>query len=668
MIIGTAGHIDHGKTALIKALTGVDTDRLKEEKARGITIDLGFAYLPTETGTTLGFIDVPGHERLVHTMLAGASGIDFVLLVVAADDGLMPQTREHLAIIDILGITHGIVAVSKADAVPPDRIAAVSEQIRETLEGTTLEGAELVPVSALTGDGIDELRRKLVVAANKFSSRPADGYFRLAVDRSFTLAGVGTVVTGTVLSGSASIEDHVVVSPSGLRARIRSMHVQNKEARSTRAGDRCALNLVGDGITKDGLHRGDVVLNPALHTPTDRIDARLRLLPNGLKGLRQWFPVRLHHASTEVGAHVVLLEDKPLAPGDEADVQFVLERPIAAAAHDRFVIRDVSAQHTLGGGYFIDLRAPERRRRSPEREAQRAASALQDPVRAFAGLLATPPFAWNISVFLRDRARPVSDEQRVIDALELIVLDTAAEKFVIAPEQWQRLVTDIVGHLTAFHAENPDLQGIGREKLRLLSQPRLAPLSFAAALQRTATASHVVLDGAFIRLPSHTVQMSPKDEETWTTIEPLLGGDDRFRPPRVRDIATATGHVERDIRKILKLAGRMGRADEIAHDHFFLRATVNEMVGIVAQLSSSAGSFTAAQFRDQVTNGRKVAIQILDFFDRHGVTLNRDDLRRVNPHRLDLFGPLMQSSDLVGRKSQNGRESSPVGRPDFKSG
>jgi selenocysteine-specific elongation factor len=665
MIIGTAGHIDHGKTALIKALTGVDTDRLKEEKARGITIDLGFAYLPTGNGEILGFIDVPGHERLVHTMLAGASGIDFVLLVVAADDGPMPQTREHLAIIDLLGVTRGIVAVTKADVVPPERLTEVSQQVRNVLVSTTLENSAVVRVSARTGEGVDDLRGRLVAAATEPSGRPADGRFRLAVDRSFTLAGVGVVVTGTVLSGSASVEDHVMVSPSGLRARVRSMHVQNKPAKIARAGERCALNLVGDGITKDGLHRGDVVLDPNLHAPTDRIDACLRLLPNEPRAIRQWFPVRLHHASTEVGAHIVLLGDAPLAPGAQADIQLVLERPIAAAVLDRFVIRDVSAQRTMGGGHFIDLRAPERRRRTPERQAQRAALASSDSIQAFAALLTTPPFAWDVSAYLRDRALPASYEERLIDALRLVVLDTKSSKFVLAPEHWQRLITDITDQLTAFHAENPDQQGIGREKLRLLTKPRLASIPFAAALQLMATAGHVVLHGAFVRLASHAVHMSLKDKEAWLTIEPLLGGGDRFRPPRVRDVATATGRPERDIRKLLKIASRMGWADEIAHDHFFLRATVNEIASIAADLSASAsdGYFTAAQFRDRVANGRKVAIQILDFLDRHGVTLNRDDLRRVNKHHLDLFGPVVHSSD-----QENGRESSPVGRPDFKSG
>ena len=315
MIVGTAGHVDHGKTALVHALTGVDTDRLQEEKARGMTIDLGFAYLPAPGGDIIGFVDVPGHERFVHTMLAGASGIDFVLLVVAADDGVMPQTREHLAIVDLLGIKRGAVVLSKSDLADTARRAAVAAEIRATLAETALAGAELIPVSAVTGEGIDDLRTLLFEEASRFVGRAASGRFRLAVDRSFTLHGVGTVVTGTVLSGSAGIGDNVVVSPSGLSARVRSIHAQNRPAERGKAGDRCALNLAGDGVGKEAIRRGDVILDPELHAPTDRIDASLRVLPGEPKPIGQWFPVRLHHAAAEVGARIVLLGDDPIRPG-----------------------------------------------------------------------------------------------------------------------------------------------------------------------------------------------------------------------------------------------------------------------------------------------------------------------------------------------------------------
>lgn len=397
MIVGTAGHVDHGKTALVHALTGVDTDRLKEEKARGMTIDLGFAYLPAPGGDIVGFIDVPGHERFVHTMLAGASGIDFVLFVVAADDGVMPQTREHLAILDLLGVRRGLIVLSKSDLAASERRAAVVADIRAALADTALAEAELVPASIVTGEGIDDLRRQLFEEAGRFARRAASGRFRLAADRCFTLHGIGSVVTGTVLSGSVGIGDRVAVSPSGLEARVRSIHAQNRAAERGHAGDRCALNLTGENIHRAAIRRGDVVLDPELHAPTDRIDAGLRVLPGELKPIGQWFPVRLHHAAAEVGARIVLLGDDAIAPGGVAKVQLVLESPIAAAAGDAYVVRDTSAQRTIGGGRFIDLRAPSRRRRAPERLARLEAYAIPSPSRPSQRFSRLRPATWTLA-------------------------------------------------------------------------------------------------------------------------------------------------------------------------------------------------------------------------------------------------------------------------------
>jgi len=663
MIVGTAGHIDHGKTALVKALTGVDTDRLKEEKARGITIDLGFAYLPLADGTVLGFVDVPGHERFVHTMVAGAGGIDFALLAVAADDGVMPQTLEHLAILDLLRIDRGLVVLTKADLASPARLAEVSAQIRAATAGTLLEDAAIVPVSAATGLGIDALRDRLAAEAHRQVARADDGRFRLAIDRVFTLPGIGVVVTGTVLSGSVRVKDSLLLSPTGLAARVRSLHAQNRPAEVGRAGDRCALNLAGDGIARDAVHRGDMLLDPFLHRPTERIDARLRLLPGEPKAIGPWFPVRLHHGTAELGARVVPLEGETLQPGCTADVQLVLERPIAATALDRFVLRDVSARRTLGGGRFVDVHAPSRRRRTAGRVAQRAALAMAEPRQALAALLDTPPFAWSLPAFARDRGLSAATLDGIVAALVPVVFDAGGERIAIGHTPWRAFVDALLGCLEAFHAANPDLQGIGREKLRLAVQPRLPVAAFAAALQHADLAGKVVRDGAFVRLAGHSLQLGPEGEALWRAIAPLLGGDARFRPPRVRDLAGALARPEQAIRQCMKRAARLGLADEVAHDHFFLRATMHEMVLVAADLAAHAddGRFTAAQFRDRLDNGRKVAIQILEFLDRHGVTLNRGTLRTIQKSCLDLFGP-------VPAVEPHGRASSPVGRPDFKSG
>src|SRR5262245_550130 len=668
MIVGTAGHIDHGKTSLVRSLTGVDTDRLKEEKERGISIDLGFAYLPTPDGSTVGFVDVPGHERFVHTMVAGASGIDFVVLVVAADDGVMPQTLEHLAIVDMLGIGRGVVALTKGDLVAPARREEVAAEISDVLSATALAGAPVIPVSSVTGDGIEQLRRHLFEAAHGFGGRGARGRFRLAVDRSFTLAGTGTVVTGTVLSGQIAVGDRVVVSPSGLAARVRSLHAQNRAAEQGRAGERCALNLAGEAITKEAIHRGDVVVDPELHAPADRIDAVVRLLPSEAKPVSQWMPVRLHHAATAIGARVVLLEDEALAPGTARRVQIVLELPIAAAVGDRFVLRDTTAQRTIGGGRFLDLRAPSRKRRTAIRMSQLEALAIEEPGRALAALLDHEPHYVDLSGFARDHVLAEGELAHIVSELGVIRIPAKDHMLGLSPATWLRLKRAVMSTLQAFHESNPDLPGIGMEGLRLQLEPRLPAPAFSSALSAMARAGEVALDGAWVKLASHEVRLTPQDERLWERMAPLLGDAERFRPPRVRDIEGLLNVPETEIRRLSKRLARMGKVDEVAQDHFFLRSTVAEMVQIAASLAAAGekGEFTAAQFRDQVSNGRKVAIQILEFFDRHGVTLRRGDLRRMNKHRLDLFRASADAARSGG--SDQGRESSPVGRPDFKSG
>ena len=668
MIIGTAGHIDHGKTSLVRALTGVETDRLKEEKARGISIDLGFAYLPAPDGSVLGFVDVPGHEKFIHNMLAGATGIDFVILVVAADDGIKPQTLEHLAIIDLLGIERGVVALTKADLAAPPWRAKVSADIAHLLKGTKLADAAIIPVSAVTGDGISELREHLFDAAHTIHARAASGRFRLAVDRSFTLTGAGTVVTGTILSGAVSVGDRIMISPTGLTARVRSIHAQNQPSPRGVAGQRCALNLAGDSINKDAISRGDMVLDAELHAPTNRIDVELRLLASEPKPVTQWMPVRLFHASAEIGARVVLLEDEPLAPGQAGRVQLVLDRPIAAATGDRFVVRDTTSQRTIGGGTFLDLRAPARKRRTPERLAQLLAHRVSDPEAALAMMLEIAPRFVELSAFARDRALSATQIQEIIERLSIVASQTAGGMFAMSAPVWLELKRTLLAKLQAFHADNPDLPGIGLERLRLQLEPRLPAPALLSVLQGLVRGKEIALDGAWVRLAGHEVRLTDEDEKLWTRIAPMLAGAERFRPPRVRDIASLLTLRETDVRRLLKLLGRMGRVDEVALDHFFLRTTVAEMAGLVVDLSQTQplGQFTASQFRDRVDNGRKVAIQILEFFDRHGVTLRRGDLRRINRHRLDLFRRLAEGE--LHEPNNSGRESSPVGRPDFKSG
>ncbi len=636
MIVGTAGHIDHGKTALVKALTGIDADRLAQEKARGITIELGFAYADLGAGAVTGFVDVPGHERFVHTMLAGAGGIDLVLLVVAADDGIMPQTREHLAILDLLKVPRGIVALSKSDLVPAERIAALSAQIAALLAPTALAGSPVLPVSAKSGAGVDALREALALAEAETTARASDGLFRLVIDRSFTLAGAGTVVTGTVVSGRVALGDQITLSPSGLTARVRGIHAQNRKSDQGFAGQRCALNLTGDGITREAISRGDVALDPVLHAPAQRMDIRLHLLPSEGRPLAPWQPVHLHLGAAETSARVTALAD-PLIPGTSGLAQIALDRPIAATVGDRFILRDISARRTIAGGTVIDLRAPARRRATPQRLAALQAMALPDPARALAAL--ADHALTDLDAFARDRALSQAQLERALAASGMAVI--AGTRLALGPASLSALRDQMLAELGLFHQNNADLQGLGRERLRLMLTPRLPRDGFAAFIRAEAEAGRIALDGAFVRLPGHTPRLSPEDEALLAQVLPRLTGEARFRPPRTRDFASDLTVDEADMRRILRMAARQGRIDQIAHDHFFARETTVEMVGILRDLAANSadGWFSAPDFRDRVQNGRKVAIQILDFFDRLGLTLRRGDLRRINPHRIDLFTP-----------------------------
>ncbi len=662
MIVGTAGHIDHGKTSLIRRLTGIDTDRLKEEKARGISIDLGFAYWPRSGGDIIGFVDVPGHESLVHNMLAGAAGIDFVMLVVAANDGIMPQTLEHLAIIELLGLDRGLVALNKCDLADDARIRQVADDIKKLLRSTRLADADIVPVSATAGAGVQILQQKLDEAQSKSPARSGDGLFRLAVDRCFTLAGQGTAVTGTVLSGSVTIGDDVVVSPSGLTARVRSIHAQNMAAERGVAGQRCALVLAGPRIAKDTVRRGDMIVTPLLHEPTNRIDVRVKILPSEPKPIGQWFPVKLHHAATEVPGRLVSLNDGTLHPGETTFAQLVLERPIAAAAGDRFVIRDTSSSRTVGGGVFVDVRAPERKRRTPERHRVLAALAHSDTEAALEDVLSVPGATIDLTAFARDRALTLDSCQLLATRLGQVMLPTPHGVTAMSQATWQSLTSSIGAELDRFHAENPDQPGIGLEQLRRAYKPLLAAPHFLAAVRRLTQEGHLALDRTWVRRSGHVAFIAPADEHALTQVLANLDAEP-YRPPRVRDIAKSMSLEESHVRRLLRLSVRRGDTEEIAHDHYFTRATVERIASIAIEIAAKApdGRFSAADLRDKLDNGRKVAIQILEFFDRHGFTIRRQDLRRINPARIEFFAPKLASNE-------NGGVPFPVGRPDFKSG
>ena len=632
MIIGTAGHIDHGKTALVKALTGIDADRLAEEKRRGITIDLGFAYTDTPRGT-FGFVDVPGHERFVHTMLAGATGIDAALLVVALNDGVMPQTREHAAILDLLGIDRGIVALTKAD-IAGGNLSPVAAEVKALLATTGLHDAPILPVSAVTGEGIAALTGALEELGPR--QRDASGYPRLAVDRAFTLSGAGLVVTGTLVAGRIEVEDRLMLSPPGLELRVRGLHAQNRSATVAMTGQRVALNIAGPRLSKDAVTRGDWVLHPDIHAPTASLDAQLRVLVDEPAALRADTPVHLHLGAAHVMARVHPLDRDRIRPGEEAFVRLALDRPIGALAGDRLVLRDAGASRTIGGGNVIDPFPPARGRRTPARLAQLAALRPAANEVALRQLLALPPGWTDHARFLRSRNLPAT----VAESVRAAVPAVAVADLLMAPATREGLQQDLLRTLAAWHAGAPDQPGLQPERLRLQLALRPPPASFRALLETLLRRGTVRQDGPWLRLTTHQIRLSAADERLWPGVRALLAAE-RFRPPRTRDLAQALSLPEPAMRAALKRLQRVGLLIEVAPDHFFLRETVAEMATIAAEAARNdpGSQLTAASFRNRLDNGRKVAIQILEYFDRIGLTARAGDVRLVREDRLAMFGP-----------------------------
>ncbi|WP_207882500.1 selenocysteine-specific translation elongation factor [Pseudomonas sp. 30_B] len=629
MIVGTAGHIDHGKTSLLRALTGIEGDRRPAERERGITIDLGYVYAALEAergdGTLTGFIDVPGHERFVHNMLAGASGIDLVLLVVAADDGVMPQTREHLAIVELLGIRRAIVALTKADRVPAERVAQAARDVQELLADGPLSDAPIFPVSSATGEGIDALRDALTEAARDTHERAAAGGFRLAVDRAFSVSGAGVVVTGTAFAGTVRVGDELLLGSASRRVRVRGLHAQNREAQQAHAGQRVALNIAGERLSLDQIHRGDWLIAPELHAPTTRIDIDLHLLPSETRAFTHWTPVHVHLGAQDVTGRVALLEGERLQPGEHAFAQLVLNAPSHAVHGDRLVLRDQSAQRTLGGGRVLDPFAPARNRRSPERLEQLRALQGESLESALPTLLVHASNGLDPTLLARQFNRP--RESWKLPA-ELVEISTRLGPRLFAAERWKVLQQQVIDALQRFHAEAPDELGPDRDRLRRYAFSQLERPVFIALLESLLADQRIDSSGPWLHLPDHRVQLGEADERLHERVRPLLLAG-AFDPPWVRDLARELAVEEGDVRLLLRKLARLGQLHQVVKDLFYPEETLRQLASHALHLRDEAGIIRAAAFRDRIGIGRKRCIQLLEYFDRIGFTRRFGNERRV---------------------------------------
>ena len=622
MLIGTAGHIDHGKTTLVRALTGVDTDRLPEEKRRGITIELGYAYLPlaADDGNpeqVLGFVDVPGHEKFVPTMLAGASGVDFALLVVAADDGPMPQTREHLQILELLGLSQGAVALTKADRASPGRIAEVTGQIHALLAPTALAGAPVFPVSAITGSGVAALRSHLLEAARAMPARAAGGEFRLAVDRVFTLSGAGTIVAGTVHAGQVTVGDSLILAPGGTPARVRSLHVQNRTGSEGHAGQRCALKLAG--LAVDDVKRGDWLVGTARPLPATRLDIHLHLASDAPRALAHGAVLQIHHGTRHLLGRVALLdatlERTGLPPGGDCPAQLVADAPLHACRGDLVVLRDGHGQHTLGGGRILDPFGPVRHRRAPERLAVLASQLIADPAERLQAVLNRAPLGL-------DAGQLAAAENCHPDTL-VALLPTARHSeragWLIGSQPLEALARRVATRLAQHHEQHGDERGVERDRLRRMVAPAVPALAFAEWLDIWLAAGHLARSGSAWHLPEHRVELDDRDRQRAEKLMPWLL-EKPFDPPWVRDIATRLGEPEALTRELLKRLAARGETCQVVRDLFYAPAAVRSLGHIASELMDGEGCIRAASFRDRSGLGRKRAIQILEYFDRIGFT------------------------------------------------
>ena len=630
MIIATAGHVDHGKTSLVKALTGVDTDRLPEEKKRSLTIDLGFAYMPVGDSQTIGFIDVPGHERFIRNALCGLAGTDFVLFIVAADDGVMPQTREHLAIINLLGITQCAVALTKIDRVSEDEIELATEEINEVFAPTGLADPLIFNVSAHSGAGIQELREHLLEQSRTLPPRAVKNNFRLAIDRRFDVSGAGLVVTGTVFSGHITVGDSVGVLGLDMQLRVRGIHAQNAEAQEGRAGQRCAINLAGTELRKEAIERGQWLTTAKASEPVPKFDAELTVLAGEPRPLSNWTPVHVHLGAAETTGRVAVLGERSIAVGETGLAQLVLDEPIGAVHGDRFIVRDQSARRTIGGGRVIDLFPPKRGRSKPDRLAWLEAVREPDDKLAFTSLLDLAPAGVDLDQFATNRNLTDKECDAAIAACAGKVIQSDNQRSAFSGVRWLQLRKAVVARLKEWHKSQPDTTGLGDNRIMDGTGIRMSR-DLAAAV-----AAELVRDGALsregfgVRLPTHTARLEGADANLWNSVEQVFK-ESGLRPITAREIEQIVGGGLKRMDSFMTRASRVGLVQRISKTRFVTPASLKELGTIAEQIATEASDdlLMVAPFRDQSGVGRNMTIEILEYFDKQKFTQREGEGRRV---------------------------------------
>ncbi|MDA8082824.1 MAG: selenocysteine-specific translation elongation factor [Nitrospiraceae bacterium] len=619
IILGTAGHIDHGKSTLVKALTGVDPDRLKEEKERGITIDIGFADLSfPDKDLTVGIVDVPGHERLIRNMLAGAGGIDMVLLVIAADEGIMPQSREHLAICNLLRIKSGIIAVTKSDLVDPEWLELVQDDIRNFVRGTFLEGAPLVSVSSRTGEGIERLGNEIQRLGLTVAPKPSGGLFRLPIDRVFTLKGFGTVVTGTAISGSIALDEPIEILPAGVRTKVRGLHSHGRSISRGYAGQRVAINL--QAVEKEALNRGDVAVSPSIFSTTRIIDAYIQLL-EGAPDLKSRSLVHFYSGTSEVIARIILFEKDVLNGSEECYCQFRLQEPVVVMAGDRYIVRRFSPLETLGGGNILDPAPGKRKRKDGTTDLVRLHTgglaeklAIKIEHSGIRGITPAALHAW------------INEETVVIDkTVDQMVSSGIVFRYagrLIHRILYQALLEKIMALLREFHEKNPLKPGPQKEEVRATFS--IEPELFAFMLDHT---KEIVMEKNLLRLNNFRVALTGREEEHSSKILELLNRNS-FQPPTREELMAELALDQKKINDIINLLAREKKVVRINDSICVSGKAYDDLITLLKSFFSGKNEMTVAEFRDLLNTTRKYALPFLEYLDAHRITLRVGDARK----------------------------------------
>jgi selenocysteine-specific elongation factor len=630
IILGTAGHIDHGKTSLVRAVTGIDTDRLKEEKERGITIELGFAHLDLPNGQHIGVVDVPGHEKFVKNMVAGATGIDIVAMVIAADEGVMPQTREHMEICTLLGVQHGLVALTKVDMVDEEMLELAQEDVKEFTRGSFLENAPIIPVSAVTGQGVPEFVRAVEALAKEVPDRPPSTLFRLPVDRVFTMKGFGTVITGTLVSGRVQVGDPVMVYPSGVTSKVRGIQVHNESVNAAESGQRTAINF--QGLDKEAVARGEVLSSPGVLKPSYMVDVHFHFLAAGAKPLKNRSRVRFHTGTSEILGNLILLERDELKPGEATVAQLRLDTPVAVVKGDHYVVRSYSPVRTIGGGQVLNPIPPKHKRLKPE------------IVAGLKSILGSPPE--KLIDFHLDAAGPagasfgdlrlmtnLTDKQldgalqAMMSGRAAIQVDKEARTF-IHKRNFDLLVQETSADLQAYHKAFPLKSGMLKEELKSKLPPGTDVKLFNLVLNQMIKDNAIVQEEKTVRLKAHKVSLAG-DEATLRQDILKIYRQGGLQPPFFRDVVESLKAEPGQAKDVLNHMIEQGLIVRTKEDLFFHAEVIADLKQRLVKFLEENGEINPAQFKEMTGASRKFLIPLFEYFDAKNVTLRVGDVRKL---------------------------------------